>query len=137
MKLYREELIKFEEEWLNNHPNRDNSKEYISFLEDLNNIILNHDYEIDDRFVTYGRRDFLRKEFSDYLNNNMYKDAFNNLAEYYTGNTWIPMGSVPDVKEFHSIVDKDTEYKNEGIICKQEIDIIKEMIKEFKENLEK
>ncbi len=144
MKLYREELIQFEKKWLKEHPDANNNpKEYISFLDNLNDIILNHEYEIDERFVTYGRRDFLRKEFSDYLNEKTYSgrgkynDAFNDLAEYYTGNTWIPIGSIPDDMNFHDIVDKDNEYKNEGIICKQEINIIYEMIKEFKNNLKK
>lgn len=144
MKLYRKELIDFENQWTKEHHNvDDNPKEYLSFLDGLTNIISNHDYELDDRFVTYGRRDFLRKEFTDYLNENLYSgrgkynDAYNDLADYYTGNTWIPIGSIPDDKNIHSIIDKDTEYKNEGIICKQEIDIINEMIEEFRNFLEK
>lgn len=142
MKLERKELIDYEKEWLNNHPNKDNNpQEYISFLDGITDIIEKHEYEQDDRFVTYGRRDFLRKEFTDYLDEKTYSgrgkynDAFVDLAEYYSGNTWIDMSSVPQELNFHEIDNQDTEYRNEGIICKQEIDIIKDMIKEFKLHL--
>ena len=37
--------------------------------------------------------------------------------------------------DFHKIEEADSNYKKENIICKQEIDIIKEMIEEFKTNL--
>ena len=142
MKLYRKELIEFEEQWLAKHPNVENNPtEYIDFLNGLNDIILRHDYEVDDRFVTYSRRDFLRQEFSDYLNEKTYSgrgkynDAFVDLAEYYTGNTWISMSSVPSGMDFRKVINEDDEYKKEGIICKQEIDIIKEMIEEFRTHL--
>ena len=73
MKLYRKELIEFEEQWISKHPNKnDNPQEYILFLDELKDIISKHDYETDERFVTYGRRDFLRNEFSDYLNEKTY-----------------------------------------------------------------
>lgn len=143
MKLARKELINYEEQWLDNHPNKsDNPQEYISFLNGINDIISKYDYKIDDRFVTYGRREFLRKEFSDYLNERTYagrgkyNDAFVDLAEYYTGNTWISISSVPEGVDFHKVYNADIEYRKEGIICKQEIDIIKEMIQEFKSHLE-
>ena len=139
MKLYRKELIEFEEQWISKHPNKnDNPQEYILFLDELKDIISKHDYETDERFVTYGRRDFLRNEFSDYLNEKTYSgrgkynDAFVDLAEYYTGNTWINMSSVPNGADFHKIDEEDSEYSKEGIICKQEVDIIKEMIEEFR-----
>lgn len=142
MKLYRKELTEFEEQWLAKHPNKDdNPKEYISFLNELSYIISKHDYETDERFVTYCRRDFLRQEFSDYLNEKTYSgrgkynDAFVDLAEYYTGNTWISMSSVPSGMDFRKVINEDDEYKKEGIICKQEIDIIKEMIEEFRTHL--
>ena len=142
MKLYRKELIDFEKQWISKHPNKNsNPQEYISFLDGINDIISKHDYEIDDRFVTYGRRDFLRKEFSDYLcektysGRGKYNDAFVDLAEYYTGNTWISISSVPNDIDFHKINENDIEYRKEGIICEQEINIIKEMIAEFRDYL--
>ncbi len=142
MKLNRSELIKYEEEWVQKHPNvTENPVEYASFLDGLNEIISRHDYETDDRFVTYGRRDFLRKEFSDYLNERAYcgrgkfNDAFVDLADYYSGNSWISMSSVPKELNFHEINNADIEYKKQGIICKQEVDIIKEMIQEFRSHL--
>lgn len=144
MKLQRSELISYEKQWLENHPNVNNNPiEYIAFIDGLNEIITSHEYELDERFVTYGRRDFLRQEFSDYLNEKTYcgrgkyNDAFVNLAEYYTGNTWVNISSIPEGFDFHKVYNADNEYKKEGIICRQEIEIIKEMIQEFREHLNK
>ena len=143
MKLERKKLIKYEEQWLKEHPDKNKKpQEYISFLDGLNDIISKYDYENDERFVTYGRRDFLRKEFSDYLNEKTYSgrgkfnDAFVNLAEYYTGNTWISINSIPKDVNFSKINIMDYKYKEDGIICKQEIKVIKEMIQEFKSHLD-
>ena len=95
MKLYRKELIEFEKQWISKHPNKNvNPQEYIMFLDELNDIISKHDYETDERFATYGRRDFLRKEFSDYLKpfnynpNKRYLKCFednHNRFRYYKG----------------------------------------------------
>ena len=69
MELNRNELIDYSQRWINEHPDRNNNPlEYISFLNGINDIISDHDYQMDGRFFTYGRRDFLRNEFSDYLN---------------------------------------------------------------------
>lgn len=142
MKLQRSKLIDYGEQWLKNHPNvNDNSIEYISFLDGLNELISKYEYDLDERFFTYGRRDFLRKEFSDYLNERIYcgrgkyNDAFSDLTDYYSGNSWISMSSVPEGLDFREITNADVEYKKQGIICKQEVDIINEMIQEFKEHL--
>ena len=142
MKLYRKELIEYENNWINNHPNP-NKQDYIIFLDALSEIIEKYEYLDDRRFVTYGRRDFLRKEFSDYLNEKTfsgrgkYNDAFVDLAEYYSGNTWISIADIPEGIDCHKIIDADVEYKKEGIICNQEIEIIKEMIQEFRLHLNK
>lgn len=146
MKLKRSELIKFEKDWKNSHPNvAKNPVEYISFLDGLDEIISKYDYELDERFFTYGRRDFLRKEFSDYLNGKTYwgrywskgkfNDAFVDLTDYYSGNSRVNISSVPEELNFREIDDADIAYNEYGIICKQEIDIISEMIQEFKTHL--
>ena len=142
MKLKRNELIEFEEEWVKKHPNvTDNPTQYASFLDGLKELIVNHDYESDERFVTYGRREFLRQEFSDYLNertycgSGKYNDAFVDITDFYSGNSWISMSSVPQELDFRKIDNADIEYKKSGVVCKQEADIILDMIKEFKEHL--
>ena len=105
--MYRSELINYEELWLKKHQNvKDNPIEYTSFLDGLYELITNHDYEPDERFVTYGRRDFLRQEFSDYLNERTYcgrgkyNDAFVDITDFYSGNSWISMSSVPQELDF-------------------------------------
>lgn len=142
MKLKRSELIKFEEEWMKNHPNvKENPIEYTSFLDGLDEIISKYEYELDKRFVTYGRRDFLRQEFSDYLNERTYcgrgkyNDAFVDLTDYYSGNSCISITAVPKELNFREIDNADAEYRKDEIVCKQEADIILDMIKEFKEHL--
>lgn len=133
MKLYRSELIDYD--------NNFDSNDYIAFLDGLYDIIVSHEYEDDDRFVTYGRRDFLRQEFSDYLNDRKYSgrgkynDALVDLMDFYSGNTWISKSSIPENMDFMKIDKDDSEYKKDGIVCKQEADIIKDMIDEFRNKI--
>ena len=47
------------------------------------------------------------------------------------------MSSVPQELDFRKTDNADIEYKRSGVICKQEADIILDMIKEFKEHLSK
>ena len=142
MKLNRQTLIDFEKEWLSEHPNKnENPQEYESLLDGLVDIISKHEYEEDNRFVTYGRRDFLRKEFTKYLNEETFSgrgkfnDAFVDLADYYSGDTWISSTSVPKELDLVKIRKEDSEYREEGIICKQEKEIILEMIEEYRAKL--
>ena len=141
-KLHRNRLIKFEKKWLKKHKNASqNPIEYLDFLNGIENIINGHSYEKDDRFVTYCRRDFLRKEFSDYLNDitfsgrGKFTDAFVDLTEYYSGNTWISMSSVPSGLIFKDILEQDDSYKKDGIVCIQEKNILLDMIHEFKSHI--
>lgn len=118
-----------------------NANEYLPLLNDLENEMLKHEYEFDNRFVTYCRRDFLRKEFTDYLEGNTFSgrgkfnDAYVDLSEYFYGNTWISLGTVPEKLDFRNVIRQDDEYKNSGIICEQEKDILLDMIKEFKHHI--
>ena len=114
------------------------SREYLTILNALENEILKHEYDFDNRFVTYCRRDFLRKEFTDYLEDNIFSergkfnDAYVDLSEYFYGNTWISLGTVPENLDFRNVIRQDDEYKHSGIICEQEKNILLDMIKEFK-----
>ena len=47
------------------------------------------------------------------------------------------MGDVPTKYNFQDIFKMDDEYKNSGIICKQEQEILLQMIKDFKNIVEK
>ena len=142
MKLLRKELVDYENCWIKEHPNKNsNPKEYLSFLDGLEEIIESREYEPDVRFVNYGRGDLLCKEFTDYLNGNAYagrgkyNDAFVDLAEFYSENKWLYRGTVPPELNFHKIDDDFASYKRDGVICSQEVEIIKDMINEFRNHL--
>ena len=141
-KLNRQKLIDIDKNWWNNHQMKDmNLNEYLTLLNHLENEILKHEYEFDNRFVTYCRRDFLRKEFTYYLEENTFSgigkfnDAYVDLCEYFYGDTWISGGSVPENLDAENVIIQDYEYKNSGIICQQEKEILLDMIKEFKHHI--
>jgi len=110
------------------------------FLETLNNLeekLINCECNNDSRFVTYSRRDFLNKEMYASLHQGNYEQAFYDIIDYVKADTWISMGDVPTEYNFQDIVKMDDEYKNSGIICKQEQEILLQMIKDFKNIVEK
>ena len=97
----------------------------------------------DDRFFTYCRREFLRKEFTDKLNkdnikmNNDYLlDAYFNLFDYISNDTWISLSSIPNSISAQDVIKKDEEYKKSGVICLQEKEILLDMIHELNEAIE-
>lgn len=110
-------------------------EKYKNLLNDLKTEINNHLLEVDNRFVTYGRRNFLKQQFEDYLNNNSYTDAFMNLEEYILGYTsFLTPGDIPpeENRKFRDVLMDNDNYFKDGIICLQEKNIIIEMINEFR-----
>lgn len=110
------------------------------FLETLNNLeekLINCECSNDSRFVTYSRRDFLNKEMYVSLHQGNYEQAFYDIIDYVKADTWISMGDVPTKYNFQDIFKMSNEYKNSGIICKQEQEILLQMIKDFKNIVEK
>ncbi len=110
------------------------------FLETLNNLeekLINCECSYDSRFVTYSRRDFLNKEMYVSLHQGNYEQAFYDIIDYVKADTWISMGDVPTKYNFQDIFKMDDEYKNSGIISKQEQEILLQMIKDFKNIVEK
>ena len=63
----------------------------MKLLNQLEEEINNYDYKNDNRFITYGRREFLLKEFMDYLNESLqntrtkYFNALIDLDEFLIG----------------------------------------------------
>ena len=114
-----------------------NKKEFIyKYLVKLEEILNQYNCEYDDRFVTYGRRDFLKKELSKTLSegkdNSKLSFAFKDLYEYILCDTWISPSSVPNRELLQETIKKDDAYREEGIICKQEKEILLDMILELK-----
>lgn len=119
-------------------------EEFLTYLNVLEEEMNKHSYKSDNRFISYGRREFLRKELTERLNLakqandiNKYLDALADLEEYIYTQNHIWISTIPDnIKvDFRKLDKTNTEYYNSGIICKEEKEIIIDMINEFKQEL--
>lgn len=122
---------------------------YLDYFEKLEKLLNSNTLEEDDRFVTYGRLDFLKQELPQRLKdeNLKYEDlksvwgknkwdnrlgAFWDLYDYIRGDRYISPAYVPEGKSFKDILLAKDQYYKDGFICKQESDILLEMINEIK-----
>lgn len=122
---------------------------YLDYFEKLEKLLNSNTLEEDDRFVTYGRLDFLKQELPQRLKdeNLKYEDlksvweknkwdnrlgAFWDLYDYIRGDRYISPAHVPEGKSFKDILLANDQYYKDGFICKQESDILLEMINEIK-----
>lgn len=132
-RLHRRDFIEF----INNKFNYrkdDISKLTVDVLDEIYSELLKYNYNTDDRFYTYCRRDFLQKEIDFYLANNQLLDAFVNFCEYVEANTWIDLASTPEGLNIREVLDNDSKYKEDGIICEEEKNKIIEMINTLKDS---
>lgn len=110
---------------------------YLKYLQMLKEKLNSKEYSSDNRFATYCRRDFLRQEMTDRLEQKVYTginyllEAFYDLEDYINNNTWISIGSICNLPNSKEIIDNDISYKNDGKICKEEKEILIDMIDEF------
>lgn len=122
---------------------------YLDYFEKLEKLLNSNTLEEDNRFVTYGRLDFLKQELPQRLKdeNLKYEDlksvwgknkwdnrlgAFWDLYDYIRGDRYISPAHVPEGKSFKDILLANDQYYKDGFICKQESDILLEMINEIK-----
>lgn len=122
---------------------------YLDYFEKLEKLLNSNTLEEDDRFVTYGRLDFLKQELPQRLKdeNLKYEDlksvwgknkwdnrlgAFWDLYDYIKGDRYISPAHVPEGKSFKDILLANDQYYKDGFICKQESGILLEMINEIK-----
>lgn len=137
-KLKRENLIKINDKHVEIKKENISTEEYINYFNIIENEINNHLFEFDDRFTTYGRRDFLQQEFNNFLNNNNYINALINLQEYmccYT--SFLTPADIlqEETRKFHDVLKDNDDYLKDGIICLQEKNIIIDMINEFRKSI--
>lgn len=110
---------------------------FLKYLQLLKEKLNSREYSSDKRFVTYCRRDFLRQEMTDRLEQKVYTginyllEAFYDLEDYINNDTWISIGSVLNLPNSKEIIENDNSYKNDGKICKEEKEILINMIDEF------
>lgn len=111
----------------------DISKFTISIIDNIVNMMKNYSYKSDNRFYTFGRREFLEKEIKDYLDNNNVLDAYIDFYEYVDAdNLWISFSDIPTSMNPQIVIKEHEEYKNEGIICEQEKNEIIDILTRFK-----
>lgn len=103
-------------------------KYLLKILEKLNS----NEFKSDPRFVTYGRRDFLKEELENKLQSSNYIDAFYDIYEYIEGERcFINRFKIPSSLNIELIEKNAMDYLKDGIICEEEKNIISEMINKF------
>lgn len=148
-KLTREELEKITDQFIGEINKYEifkvPNKLYLDYFNHLKKLFDNSEFEEDSRFVTYCRLDFLRQELTDRLHDDKLKNedpnwkdkwdnrlgAFWDLYDYIRGDRHITPSSVPNVENFKDILLANDQYYKDGIICKQEKDIVLGMINEM------
>lgn len=148
-KLTREELEKITDQFIGEINKYEifkvPNKLYLDYFNQLKKLFDNSEFEEDSRFVTYCRLDFLRQELTDRLHDDKLKNedpnwkdkwdnrlgAFWDLYDYIRGDRHITPSSVPNVENFKDILLANDQYYKDGIICKQEKDILLGMINEM------
>ena len=112
-------------------------------------LINQHEFFGDERFVTYGRLDFLRQELTERLKDknlskpnpnwgNMWDNrfgAFLDLSDYVRGDRFINPSNVPNGQNFQNILQANDKYYEDGYICFREKNIILDMIRELENNI--
>ena len=134
MELKREELVKIIDAFYCS-TDKDMMNLFMETLNKLEEVLIKYEYNEDSRFVTFGRRDFLKQELTASLEEKNYEQAFYDIVDYVKADTWISSATVPSEYNFQEVIKIDTEYKDCGIICLQEKEILLAMIKEFKKGV--
>ncbi len=153
-RLKREKIVKLTEDFIKQKENFEifkiPNKLYLDYFDKIKDTFRNYHFEEDKRFVTYGRLDFLKEELTQRLNDeNLKKEspnwkdkwdnrmgAFIDLWDYIRGDRYIAPHHVPDGKSFKDILLANDQYYKDGVICKQERDLLLEMIDEIKSFIE-
>lgn len=152
-KLKREEIVKITEEFINNFNKYEIFKIpnelYLDYFRKIEDKFNAYDFEEDSRFVTYGRLSFLKEELTQRLDDDKLRyeepnsvcgkgkwdnrmGAFIDLWDYIRGDRHFTPTHIPQGLNFREILQDNDQYYKDGLICKQERDILLEMIKEIK-----
>lgn len=118
---------------------------YLDYFEQLKKLFDNHKFDEDDRFITCGRLDFLKNDLIEKLNDKKlekedpnWKDkcdnrlgAFLDLYDYIRGDRHFTPDNMSHGMNFRDMLIINDQYYKDGYICKQEKDILLEMINEI------
>lgn len=149
-KLARKKLIEITDEFIKKIKQFEifeiPDKMYLDYFKEIENTFDNCVFENDKRFVTYGRLDFLHKELIERLNDEKlskpspnWKDKWDNrlgafwdLSDYIRGDRHITLSSIPKGKNFKDVLIANDQYYDDGLICKEEKEVLLSMINEMK-----
>ncbi len=152
-KLKREEIVKITEEFINNFNKYEIFKIpnelYLDYFKKIEDKFNAYDFEEDNRFVTYGRLSFLKEELTQRLDDDKLRyeepnsvwgkgkwdnrmGAFIDLWDYIRGDRHFTPAHIPQGLNFREILQDNDQYYKDGYICKQERDILFDMINEIK-----
>ena len=150
-KLKREEIIRITDEFIKKLNNYDNFKVpnnlYLDYFNEIKKCFDKYLFEDDNRFVTYGRLDFLREELTQRLADEFLKHedanwkekwdnrlgAFIDLFDVIRGNAFFGPHQVPQGMDFKTVFSDNDQYYKDGYICKQEKELILNMMNEIQE----
>ncbi len=109
-------------------------KDYQILFYKLTNVINKHKYTSDIKFNSKGRRDFLKNEIVDYLKDGKYKDALGDFREYIYDQSYNYryISDFDSLEESRKAQEYNQEYANKGLICKEDKEIILEIIYLFR-----
>lgn len=107
-------------------------------LDYLEKTLNNFKYKVDNRFVTFGRLNFLKKEILEKLYGNDIYGAMINLDEIIRGESHMfSLQDIPNDGDFQMLLNKLDKYYKDGYICQQEKEFILEVINIIKSDIEK
>lgn len=127
-RLKREELIKIVQENLR-------EKEYSKIINLLEEKINQYNYSEDNRFYTFGRRDFVIQEFDNNILEKNIANAYGNLQDIIYCDDFLPINVRDEIKnkglDYNKVQDDMNNYKKEGYVCLEEKEIIVKMINQI------
>ena len=146
-KLRRENLVKITDDFVkktNEYSIFEIPNElYLDYFNQITDLLNQNGFETDNRFVTYGRLEFLREELVERLKDEKLKNpdpnwkdkwdnrlgAFWDLSDFIRGDRHIAPHHIPQELKFSEVLVANDNYYKDGIICKEERDILLDMIK--------
>lgn len=152
-KLSRDEIIRITEEFIDAFNEYEifgiPNELYLDYFKKIEEKLNIYHFEEDSRFVTYGRLAFLKEELTQRLADDTLRyeepnsvwgknkwdnrmGAFIDLWDYIRGDRYIARHQVPEGDSFKDVLLSNDQYYKEGLICKQERDILLDMINEMK-----